>query len=124
MQATVHCGAGALASLVLLTVEIMNINGSQTPTEARAFVALPLVLLCAGFWKWWAADEALRRVSYMMAAARAPVRALCASTAANMQQLRIFPQVLLASMCAVTCSCVDVIYVFTFICDGMYSCVT
>ena len=92
IQATAHCGAGALGCLVLLTVEIINIRQGDSPPMVRAFVALPILLLGAGFYRWWTIDNALRRVSYWMAAARGSVRALCATTVSNMQQLRIYPQ--------------------------------
>jgi len=91
VQTTVHCGAAALGCLVLLTVEIVNIKEGDTPPIVRAFVALPALLLGVGFLRWWTVDSALRRVSYWMAAARGPVRALCATTACSMQQFRIYP---------------------------------
>ena len=92
VQSTLHCSFAALGCLLLITVEILTIRDGKPPPEVYAFVALPVLLAVWAVWKCWSVDDSLRRVSYMMAAARGPVRSLCASTARNINGLRIYPQ--------------------------------
>jgi len=91
IQASITCFVAALASFIVMTVEVVTIRGSSTPKEAFAFIGIPVLLLATGFWSFWGTDNALRRVSYFMAAARGPVRALLASTADSMRCMRIYP---------------------------------
>ena len=71
-QATLQCGIGALACLLLLTIEILTAPGKTgesgtASVSARdpalfAFVVLPLVLLATAVWDWWSVDHNLRRM--------------------------------------------------------------
>ncbi len=69
-QATLQCGIGALACLLLLTIEILTApgNAGESGTAAArdpalfAFVVLPLVLLATAVRDWWSVDHTLRRM--------------------------------------------------------------
>ena len=92
VQSSITCFVAAVASFIVMTIEVVTIRGSSTPKEVFAFFGIPVLLLATGFWSFWGTDNALRRVSYFMAAARGPVRALLASTADSMRCMRIYPQ--------------------------------